>query len=987
MRSRRHDATRLFSRSLIILFLAFTNSLCQTVKSRAPETTHRDTGQVMDAWINVFPVGPKVYDLTADVQNPARVYAATHKGLFVTNNSGMTWQAIYPTAADNLLFAQSRSNPNVMFVGVRVGQRGGLVKSVDAGAGWQRIAAEDINWPPLAIAIDPKNPDVVYVMNETVLRKSLNGGRTWGDVTPQANSGQDSIRTPLHFLWIDPANPAHLLVGCSRTGDASELAESRDGGTSWQPSNVEAVARRNPAATENNEGIWPFVAPDPLDHQVIFAISPSVGDHVYHVPGAVISLDGGQSWKDVTIRDHEQVVSIKYVLWSKLTARRIYIGTDVGLFVSSDAGARWGKVLPYGIEAITETAANQVFAATWFGIFKSADGTKSWHHASLGIPVKMDEPLTSNATPGVPETILDFGPASSMQVPESGPIYIGGRGGYWASSDLGLSWEWHAFSADFHKLSSADVAVPTPGGQVRQIVKAADNTLFMSLFEYGNVSSEAKFLRVQPDGEVTRLNPNNPASMIGLSPDDKQTLYMTGGGGSQPTPQSGRFLSKSEDGGFSWRTFDFNSSLRSDVSGSSVFRVPTFVVSKRSSKVVYVLCLLNSSRPVSFSQQIALLRTIDGGDHWQDVFPEKAVAGVNTWPNFNFIAGDFARLALGSSGSQIYLALNNVLFKSTNGGESWSRMPVSAGVINDISVDSKGKAFLATQTGIWTTNDGGAHWDSITQGLLGDNTRQIVATLNGVFARGQYGVYRLIQMPSGFESALRARWDELEKTPRLDPLCPRPIAAGSASVGSRTGTTDNSATIHSVGESSDSALTMVYERSMQNGRRAFDISAWDEALTNFQTAAQQDPTGDAWLWIGKTQLAAGHYSDFTGAWDEVLRRNHPLALPVCLAHGISQCHVGVLEVGRRSVRFVAGETSIFESPPAGIEPLESSRHKMAGYADFKLQVVANKYDLIFIPYGVTCQILAHVNCPANGTAQQMAVGDYVERTVARLAAP
>jgi tetratricopeptide (TPR) repeat protein len=191
------------------------------------------------------------------------------------------------------------------------------------------------------------------------------------------------------------------------------------------------------------------------------------------------------------------------------------------------------------------------------------------------------------------------------------------------------------------------------------------------------------------------------------------------------------------------------------------------------------------------------------------------------------------------------------------------------------------------------------------------------------------------------------------------------------------------------GETSGSGVAQheSYEGLMRSGQQAFRSSAWDEALADFQAAAKEDRTGLAWLWTGNAQLAAGHYADFGSAWNEALKLNRPLALPVCLAHGISQCQVGTLEVGRATVRFLSAGRTIFESAPTGIVPQESIQHNVAGYADFKLEIAGKKYNLIFMPYGVECQVLAHVNCRGSGTAQQKAVGDYVEQALSKLAVP
>lgn len=85
----------------------------------------------------------------------------------------------------------------------------GLFRSDDAGATWQKITTDPrilgSNYFGRVYA-DPKNPDVVYVMQTSTYR-SDDGGRTfisWKG-TP---SGEDD-----HVLWIDPQDPNHIVEG------------------------------------------------------------------------------------------------------------------------------------------------------------------------------------------------------------------------------------------------------------------------------------------------------------------------------------------------------------------------------------------------------------------------------------------------------------------------------------------------------------------------------------------------------------------------------------------------------------------------------------------------------------------------------------------------------------------------------------------------------------------------------------------------------
>ena len=85
----------------------------------------------------------------------------------------------------------------------------GLFRSDDAGAAWQKITSD----PRILgsdyfgrVYSDPKNPDVVYVMQTSTYRSS-DGGRTFAawKGTP---SGEDD-----HALWIAPDDPNRILIG------------------------------------------------------------------------------------------------------------------------------------------------------------------------------------------------------------------------------------------------------------------------------------------------------------------------------------------------------------------------------------------------------------------------------------------------------------------------------------------------------------------------------------------------------------------------------------------------------------------------------------------------------------------------------------------------------------------------------------------------------------------------------------------------------
>jgi photosystem II stability/assembly factor-like uncharacterized protein len=131
--------------------------------------------------------------------------------LLRSTDSGQTW--VY--MGEQGLPATNRQRVGLAIAPTSNGKRifalmaQGLFRSSDAGATWQKITTD----PRILgsnyfgrVFCDPKNPDVVYVMQTSTYR-SEDGGRTfvaWKG-TP---SGEDD-----HVLWIDPQDPNHIVEG------------------------------------------------------------------------------------------------------------------------------------------------------------------------------------------------------------------------------------------------------------------------------------------------------------------------------------------------------------------------------------------------------------------------------------------------------------------------------------------------------------------------------------------------------------------------------------------------------------------------------------------------------------------------------------------------------------------------------------------------------------------------------------------------------
>ena len=168
--------------------------------------------------------------------------------------SGTTWKPIGP---NGIAQGASRVNGRVVSVGLHPANPGivyqgsnygGLWKTFNGGADWQSLTDQQ---PSLgigensAVAVDPNNPNIVYVGTSgrweissisKGLLKSVDGGGTWivvGSGFPAGNDGNaDDLFTnrQINAVIIDPANSNRMYMGTS-----IGLYFSNDAGQNWTP--------------------------------------------------------------------------------------------------------------------------------------------------------------------------------------------------------------------------------------------------------------------------------------------------------------------------------------------------------------------------------------------------------------------------------------------------------------------------------------------------------------------------------------------------------------------------------------------------------------------------------------------------------------------------------------------------------------------------------------------------------------------------------
>jgi photosystem II stability/assembly factor-like uncharacterized protein len=176
-------------------------------------------------------------------------------GIWKTVDSGTHFEPIfehYGTQAMGWL-AIAPSNSNILYLGTgepmhaRASSHGnGVWKSTDAGKTWTHIGLEKSYFIPM-VAVDSKNPDIVYVAAEGKLYdnemdcerglfKSIDGGKTWANLGPMKDRGvSDFVIDPRNSNIIITASYKHYRRAWTYDDRDAEnaLFKSVDGGKTW----------------------------------------------------------------------------------------------------------------------------------------------------------------------------------------------------------------------------------------------------------------------------------------------------------------------------------------------------------------------------------------------------------------------------------------------------------------------------------------------------------------------------------------------------------------------------------------------------------------------------------------------------------------------------------------------------------------------------------------------------------------------------------
>lgn len=421
-------------------------------------------------------------------------------GIWRSIDAGHTWtrlQAGLPAPSDSvgrIALAIAPSRPRTIYAQIIAGANGGykglgLYRSTNGGDTWTRrdLSTSFTNmfggfgWYFGDLVADPIDAEKVYVLGVS-LKRSPNGGANYNEITGNAH-------VDMHALWVDPADPLHIYLGCDGGFYSTTL-----GGTTWFKS-VDLPITQFYAGTIDPQDANRILGGTQDNNTLLTAGSPNAWTAILGGDGFYCIVDPLDA--DIILAEWQNCCS-------RTGPRR---STDGGFGWATPSGFNSLDRYNWSTPFVMDPKNHDVVLVGSHRVYKSEDNGQTY------TPVSGD--LTTN-----PAASLTYGTISTLDISPMANLYYAGTDDakVWRSTDGGYGW--------------TDISAGLPQRWVTRV--SADpfdsQVVYVTLSGFSRDETTPHVYRSADRGDtwtsIASNLPDMPANDILVDPADPYTLYL-----------------------------------------------------------------------------------------------------------------------------------------------------------------------------------------------------------------------------------------------------------------------------------------------------------------------------------------------------------------------------------------------------------------------------------------------------------------------------